>query len=132
MLPAGVECEILKPGEGLSPAIGDTVNIHFVGQLIDGTEFYQMGPMDMVLVTNRDVCRDWSVALQKIKPGGALKLYVPPPLSESDAARFGIEPDSAMVFQVELLDVKKTSAQDLADAMTPLPPEDAHHDANQL
>ena len=124
MLSAGVECEILKAGGGIPPQIGDTVNVHFTAQLIEGNGILPDGAdEDMVLVTNRDVCRYWSVALQKIGPGGALKLYVPPPLSEADATRFGIEPDSAMVFEVELLDVKKTSAQDLADAMTPVPPE---------
>jgi FKBP-type peptidyl-prolyl cis-trans isomerase len=123
MLADGVGCEILKSGEGVPPRIGETVNVHFIGNLIDGREFDQMGPVDMVLVTNRDVCRGWTEALQKIGSGGALKLYVPPPLSEKDAAGFGIEPDSAMIFEIELLDVKETSAQDLADAMTPLPPE---------
>ncbi len=118
----GVACEILKKGDGGAPKLGDTVNAHFTGHLINGTEFYQMGPMDMVLVTNREVCRGWLTALRKIGPGGALKLYVPPPLSEEDAARFGIEPDSAMIFDVELLAVKATSPQDLADATASLPP----------
>ena len=118
----GNRFEILKTGQGKPPKIGDTVNVHFTGHLIDGTEFYQMGPMDMVLVTNQDVCRGWSDALQKIRPGGALRLYVPPPLVEADAARFGIEPDSAMIFDVELGPVRATPAQELADAtMSPAP-----------
>ncbi|HEY4416042.1 MAG TPA: FKBP-type peptidyl-prolyl cis-trans isomerase [Verrucomicrobiae bacterium] len=121
-LPNGVECEILKPGDGIPPKIGDTVSVHFIGHLMDGTEFYQMGPMDLVLVTNREVCRSWSSALQKIGPGGAIKLYVPPPLSEADAAGFGVEPDSTIIFDVELLGVKGTSAQDLADARLAPPP----------
>ena len=82
-----------------------------------------MGPVDMILVTNREVCRGWATALQRIGSGGALRLYVPPPLSEADAARFGIEPDSAMIFEVELLGITETSPQNLADAMISIPAE---------
>jgi FKBP-type peptidyl-prolyl cis-trans isomerase len=81
-----------------------------------------MGPVDMILVTNHGVCRGWVEAMQKLRPGGALKLYVPPPLSEADADQFGIPPGSAMIFEMELLGIKDTSSQDLADVLTPLPP----------
>lgn len=121
-LPGGVRYEILKPGNGLPPKPQQTVNVHYTGRLADGTEFIQNGPVDMVLVTNHGICRGWVEALQQVKPGGALKLYVPPPLARTDADQLGIPPGSAMVFEIELLAVKETSAQDLADVLTPLPP----------
>jgi FKBP-type peptidyl-prolyl cis-trans isomerase len=121
-LPEDVYVEILKTGGQPSPKPTQTVNIHYTGRLLDGTEFLQMGPTDMVLVSNRDVCRGWTSALQKIGPGGALKLFVPPPLSEQAAELLGIQPGSGMFFEIELIEVKDTSPQDLADALTPLPP----------
>jgi len=121
-LPDGVRYEILKPGNGPQPKPQQTVNVHYRGRLTDGTEFAQMGPVDMVLVTNRNVCRRWLEALQKLKLDGILRLYVPPPLSRADAALFGIQPGSAMVFEIELLGVRDTAPQDLADSLAPLPP----------
>src|SRR5204862_3285980 len=99
------------------------VAVHYAAHLIDGTEFSQMGPMDLVLVTNRSVCRGWIDSLQKIGPGGALRLYIPPPLSEAEASRWGIEPGSATIFDIELLNVKDTSAEDLENALLPPAPE---------
>jgi len=122
-LPGGVRFEILKPGIGPHPKPQQTVNVHYTGRLIDGTEFAQMGPLDLVLVTNRSVCRGWMDALQKIGPGGALKLYVPPPLSEDEAFSRGIEPGSAMVFEIELLGLTDTSPADLENALVPPAPE---------
>jgi FKBP-type peptidyl-prolyl cis-trans isomerase len=118
----GVRYEILKPGNGPRPKPQQTVNVHYTGRLTDGSEFAQMGPVDMVLVTNRNVCRGWSEAIQKLNVGGTLRLYVPPPLAGADAALFGVQPGSAMVFDVELLSVRDTAPQDLADSLTPLPP----------
>jgi FKBP-type peptidyl-prolyl cis-trans isomerase len=122
-LPGGIRCEILAPGTGAFPKLQQTVNVHYTARLIDGTEFDQMGPIDMVLVTNRSVCRGWTDAFQKFRPGGRMKLYVPPPLSLEDAERRGIEPGSAMVFEIELLDVKDTSPEDLANSQLPAAPE---------
>ncbi len=59
-----------------------------------------MGPLDLVLVTNREVCRGWTEALQRIGRGGALKLYIPPPPAEAEADHWGIPPGSAMIFEI--------------------------------
>jgi FKBP-type peptidyl-prolyl cis-trans isomerase len=119
----GVRYEIVKPGSGPFARLEQTVNVHYTGRLIDGTEFSQMGPLDLVLVTNRSVCRGWVEALQLLNPGGTLKLYVPPPLSEEAAFAWGIEPGSVMVFEIELLAVRDSSPEDLANALLPPAPE---------
>jgi FKBP-type peptidyl-prolyl cis-trans isomerase len=118
-----VWCDVMQRGSGPVPKPGQTLTVHYTGRLIDGTEFGQMGPLDLILVTNREVCRGWTAALQRISRGGSLKLYVPPPLSETDAVRWGIPPGSTMVFKVELIDIKDTSARDLEDAQLPPAPE---------
>jgi FKBP-type peptidyl-prolyl cis-trans isomerase len=58
-----------------------------------------------------------------LKRGGRMKLYVPPPLSERDAERWGIEPGSAMIFEIELFDFKDTSPEELANSTLPPAPE---------
>ena len=122
-LSGGVRYEIIKPGSGPFPRPEQTLNVHYTGRLIDGTEFSQMGPIDQVLVTNRSVCRGWCDALQKLNPGGTMKLYVPPPLSEEEAFAWGIEPGSAVIFEIELREVKDTTPEDLTNALVPPAPE---------
>jgi hypothetical protein len=56
-LAGNVICEIVKPGNGAAPKPQQTVNVHYTGRLMDGTEFIQMGPLDMILVTNHGICR---------------------------------------------------------------------------
>lgn len=121
-LPENCYYEITKPG-GAHPKIRQTINVHYTARLIDGTEFSQIGPVDMVLVTNREVCRGWTDMIQRMGAGGTAKLYVPPPLSENDAERFGVEPDSTMIFEIELLGFTNTSPEDLESAMMMPPPE---------
>lgn len=115
--------EIIAAGSGPAPKPEQTANIHFVGRKIDGTEFVEWGPLDTVLVPNRSFCRDWNTALQKLQKGGRMMLYIPPPLSEAEAQSHGLEPGSAMIFEIELLDVKDTPPEVLADALVPPAPE---------
>jgi FKBP-type peptidyl-prolyl cis-trans isomerase len=124
VLAEGVRCEIIAPGRGDFPKLGQTVNVHYTARLIDGTEFMQSGPIDLVLVTSRRVCRGWTDALQRLRKGGAMKLYVPPPLPEAEARDWGIEPGSAMIFEIELLDIKDTAPDALASSLAQPPPDE--------
>jgi len=118
-LPNGLCFEMLKPGNGPRPRTTQTVNVHYFGHLPDGTEFAEFGPLDSILVTNHMVCRGWVDALQQLNQGGKMRLYVPPPLSEKEAEKLGVEPGSTLVFDIELFDIKDTAPQDLDAAQTP-------------
>jgi len=121
-LPDGLCYETLKPGGGPFPKPQQTVTVHYTGRLMDGTEFVQMENYDVVLVTNR-ISTCLFEGIQKTKRGGTIKLYVPPPLPEGDDVRLGIPPGSTMVYEIELLDIKDTSPDDLAIALLPPAPE---------
>ena len=111
VLPSGLCYEIIKPGEGPSPKITDTVKAHYTGALTNGTVFdssVQRGepvefPLDQVIP-------GWTEGLQKISKGGKIKLYVPPQLAYGDDGRPGIPPASTLVFEIEILDIKPTPA----------------------
>ena len=122
-LPGGVQYEIIHPGNGAVPVPRQTANVHYTARLLDGREFAQMGPIEVVLVTNHAPFAAWVDGLRKIGAGGTIKLYVPPPLPEKDALRWGIPPGSAMIFEVELLGVRDTTEQELADELVPPAPE---------
>jgi len=121
-LPDGLCYETLRPGNGSFAKPQQTVTVHYTGRLIDGTEFEQLENYNVVLVTNRlSACL--FAGIRKIQKGGAIKLFVPPPLPEGDDVRLGIPLGSAIVYDIELLDIKDTSPDDLAIALLPPAPE---------
>ncbi|MSU51513.1 MAG: FKBP-type peptidyl-prolyl cis-trans isomerase [Opitutus sp.] len=109
--PSGLRYEILKPGEGAFPKPSDTVQVHYVGKLLDGTEFdssVKRGkPADFQL---DQVIPGWTEGIQKVNKGGKIKLYVPPHLGYGDEGNQGIPPGSTLIFEVELLDIKSGAA----------------------
>lgn len=128
-LAGGIRGEIVKPGEGPYPKPEQTVTVHYVARLIDGTEFLEWGPVDIVLVVNKSLpfgsfpFPTWFDVLRRINKGGTIRFYVPPPLPEADVARAGIPPGSTMIFEVELLDLKDTSEENLELSRVPPAPE---------
>ncbi|MBU3714426.1 MAG: FKBP-type peptidyl-prolyl cis-trans isomerase [Ferruginibacter sp.] len=110
-LPNGLQYEILKSGSqtGPKPAAIDTVVVHYVGTLIDGTEFdnsIKRGepaqfPLDGVI-------KGWTEILQLMSKGDKWKVYIPSELGYGDGGAPGgaIPPASALIFEIELLDIK--------------------------
>jgi FKBP-type peptidyl-prolyl cis-trans isomerase len=121
-LPSGLRYEVVKTGEGAFPKASDTVKVHYVGTLIDGTEFdssVKRGePAEFPL---EGVIPGWTEGLQKINKGGKLKLYVPPHLAYGDDGKGGIPPSSTLIFEVELLEIKAPGAAPAAPAPAAAP-----------
>lgn len=106
-LPSGLQYMILKNGEGKIPVATDTVKVHYEGTLIDGTVFdssIQRGQPASFGVTQ--VIQGWVEALQLMPVGSKWKLFIPSNLAYGEAgAGNSIEPNSALIFDVELLDI---------------------------
>jgi FKBP-type peptidyl-prolyl cis-trans isomerase FklB len=106
--PTGLQFKVLKQGTGATPALTDTVVCHYKGTLLDGTEFdssYGRGEPASFPV-NR-VIPGWTEALQKMKVGDKWQLFVPAELAYRDEPPGPpIEPNSMLVFEVELLGVE--------------------------
>jgi FKBP-type peptidyl-prolyl cis-trans isomerase FkpA len=99
----------LRKGTGASPAATDTVKIHYRGTLIDGKEFdnttYTRKPAEFKLDS---VIKCWTEGLQKMKAGGKGKLVCPAELAYgSKGVDTIVPPDATLIFEVELLEVKK-------------------------
>ena len=99
----------MKSGNGPSPADTNTVKVHYRGTLLDGTEFdssYKRGePAQFKL---NQVIKGWTEALQKMHVGDKWELYIPPSLGYGpNGAGQMIQPNSALIFEVELLDIVK-------------------------
>lgn len=99
----------LKEGTGASPTAADTVKVNYRGTLVDGQEFdssYKRNqPAEFPL---KGVIRCWTEGLQKMKVGGKAKLVCPPAIAYgTKGAGALIPPNATLVFEVELLDIKK-------------------------
>jgi FKBP-type peptidyl-prolyl cis-trans isomerase len=107
-LPSGLQYKVIKSGTGKSPKPVDTVETHYRGTLIDGTEFdssYKRGQTATFPVDG--VIPGWTEALQKMKEGDKWQLFVPSNLAygERGAGR-DIGPNATLIFEVELIAVK--------------------------
>jgi len=106
-LPSGLQYEILKQGKGPKPKATDKVKCHYHGTLINGVVFdssVQRGTPAVFGVSQ--VIQGWVEALQLMPVGSKWRLYIPSELAYgSRGAGDAIEPDSALIFDVELLDI---------------------------
>ncbi|MBI3886541.1 MAG: FKBP-type peptidyl-prolyl cis-trans isomerase [Opitutae bacterium] len=117
-LPDGLRYEILKPGTGAFPKLGQTVKVHYVGSSVAGQVFDSSvargQPVEFVLQAPDAAGGQGTIAgmlegLQKINVGGKIRLYIPPHLAYGDDGLQGvIPPSAALVFEVEMLEVKDT------------------------
>lgn len=106
-LPSGLQYLVVASGKGPSPTKADTVKVHYHGTLIDGKVFdssIQRGQPATFGVGQ--VIPGWTEALQKMKVGDKWKLFIPPDLAYGNRGAGGvIEPGSALIFDVELLEI---------------------------
>jgi FKBP-type peptidyl-prolyl cis-trans isomerase len=107
--PSGVIMTIQEPGSGAGPTTSDRVEVHYVGTLVDGTEFdssRKRGKPAEFPVTGVIQC--WTESLLKLKPGAKAKLVCPPETAYGDrGSGAAIKPGATLVFEVELLRVVK-------------------------
>ena len=106
-LPSGLQYKILKAGEGKKPTDADTVECHYTGALINGTEFdssYRRGQPVTFKVTG--VIPGWREALKLMPVGSKWQLFIPPELAYGARGSGRIPPNSTLIFEVELLAVK--------------------------
>ena len=108
-LPSGLQYEILKQGTGAKPSASDKVKCHYHGTLINGTVFdssVQRGEPATFGVSQ--VIPGWVEALQLMPVGSKWRLFIPSNLAYGEhGAGDVIEPNSTLIFDVELLDIVK-------------------------
>lgn len=106
-LSSGLQYEVLKKGEGEKPSATDQVKCHYHGTLINGMVFdssVQRGEPAVFGVNQ--VIPGWVEALQLMETGAKWRLFIPSNLAYGEhGAGDAIEPNSTLVFEVELLDI---------------------------
>jgi len=107
---SGLQYEIIKEGGGQKPVAADSVTCHYRGTYIDGTGFdnsYDRGAPTTFSLNG--VIRGWTEGLQLMSVGSKYKFYIPYTLGYGAFDYNGIPGGSALIFEIELLDVKKTN-----------------------
>ena len=105
--PKGVQYRVLKAGTGISPKPSDKVQVHYIGALLDGTQFDNSvargEPLEFPVSA---VIEGWQDLLQAMKEGDKVKAWIPSALAYGEA---GVPPtipgNALLIFEVELLKV---------------------------
>lgn len=105
---SGLQYLVLKSGSGKMPTKKDTVKVHYHGTLIDGTVFdSSVDRGEPISFPVEGVIPGWTEALQLMKEGDKWKIFIPSNLAYGErGAGEKIGPNSALVFEVELLAIE--------------------------
>jgi len=101
---SGLQYKVIVAGAGEKPNASSTVEVHYVGRLLDGTEFdssVKRGVAAQFGVTQ--VIAGWTEALQLMPEGSKWELYIPAALAYGPGGTGPIGPNSTLIFEVELL-----------------------------
>jgi len=110
---SGLQYKVLTEGHGKTPAVNDTVKVHYRGTLLNGKEFdSSYKRKEPAVFKVGQVIKGWQEALQLMHVGAKYELYLAPDLAYGDrGAPPVIEPGSMLIFQVELLDIPETKSK---------------------
>lgn len=105
---SGLQYEILRDSTGIKPTADDDVTCHYRGTYIDGSGFdnsYDRG--EPITFNLRGVIPGWTEGLQLMSVGSKYKFYVPYTLGYGAFDYMSIPGGSMLIFEVELIAVKK-------------------------
>lgn len=112
---SGIRYVITKKGKGVQPSPGDSVFVQYTGKFLDGTKFDSSydreGQKPLAFPIGQGmVIPGWDEGIALLNEGSKATLYVPSPLAYGPQGAGGvIEPNSVLVFDVELVDVKEAN-----------------------
>ena len=101
---SGLQYTIIAEGAAEKVTPKDTVWVNYKGSLLDGTVFDEND--STMFVANR-VIKGWTEGLGLLGEGGKATLYIPSDLAYGERGNRSIEPNSVLVFDVEVLKVGK-------------------------
>lgn len=106
---SGLQYEVIKEGSGPKPKASDTVEVHYHGTLPDGTVFdSSVERGEPATFPVGQVIPGWVEALQLMPVGSKWKLFIPSDLAYGErGAPPDIQPNQPLIFEVELLNIKK-------------------------
>lgn len=112
---SGLLYEVIKEGDGKSPVATDIVKVKYEGKLINGTIFdstEKNNEGEAIEFPLNRVIPGWTEGMQLMKEGGKYRFYIPSNLAYGErGAGSDIGPNQALIFEVELLEVKPANEE---------------------
>ncbi|MBQ9548749.1 MAG: FKBP-type peptidyl-prolyl cis-trans isomerase [Bacteroidales bacterium] len=110
---SGLQYIIVEPGNDVKAGPADTVWVNYKGTLLDGSVFDETpeGAEPIQMQLSR-VIKGWTEGLQLVGEGGKIKLFIPSELAYGEQGNQGIEPNSTLIFDVEVSKVGKVPAEE--------------------
>jgi peptidylprolyl isomerase len=107
---SGLQYVELQPGTGVTPTTGQTVVANYTGWLAESGQLFDSSlsrtePFSFPLGQGR-VIQGWDEGFATMQAGGKRRLIIPPDLAYGAEGREGIPPNSTLIFDVELLEVR--------------------------
>jgi len=107
VLDNGAMIKLSRPGKGKTPKADGSATVHYTGTLIDGTQFDSSRERNQPFTTRlTDVIPCWTKALQQMKPGARAQVVCPADTAYGNRPVGPIPPNSVLVFDIEVTDVK--------------------------
>ena len=103
---SGLQYTILAEGAAEKVAKNDTVTIKYKGTLIDGTVFDE-GEIPGYVSGSRGLITGFEEGLCLVGEGGKAIIYLPSDLAYGSRGSRGIEPNTVLIFDIEIVEVKK-------------------------
>ncbi len=105
---SGLQYKVIQAGDGKKPKASDSVEVHYRGTLIDGTEFdssYKRG--ETVVLGIGNVIKGWQEAITMMPVGSKWQIYVPSELGYGErGAGNTIGPNETLIFDIELIGIR--------------------------
>lgn len=108
---SGIQYEVLKQGTGAKPNATDVVEVHYVGTLLDGTEFdSSIKRGQTAKFPLNQVIKGWTEGVQLMNVGSKYKFLLPSNLAYGE---YGsppvIGPNEPLIFEVELISIEPSA-----------------------
>ncbi len=104
-----LEIEDQITGDGDEAQAGHTVEVHYTGWLVDGTQFDSSHDRNQTFsfkLGAGQVIQGWDQGVAGMKVGGTRKLTIPPGMGYGERGAGGvIPPNATLIFKVELIGV---------------------------
>lgn len=105
---SGLQYIVFKQGKGAKPNLTDTCVVHYTGRFIDGREFESTIPSQKPIeFTPLGLIQGWQEGLLLMNEGSRFRLFMPYDIAYGEKGSGPIEPYSTLVFDVELIKVKR-------------------------
>lgn len=103
---SGLQYKIFSSGNGLTPNLTDTVIVHYTGRFLDGREFESTIPSQSPKqMTVLGFIQGLQEGLLLMKEGSEFRFFIPSSLAYGEKTYGAIEPNSLLIYDVELIKV---------------------------